>query len=85
MKKRRTQSFHFWSTNDPFSPWRLPKWKKIRSSGEKLQLLGYANMSKSRLYLLSFFPEKHDYFLPYLGNFAKKQTSVTNQRVRIKI
>ena len=65
-------------------PWRWPKSKKIRSSGEKLQLLGHANMSKSRLYLLSPFQEKQDYYLLYLGFFAMKQVRITNQGIRIK-
>ena len=39
------------------------------SSVEKPQPLGYQNMSKWRLYLLSPFWEKYDYFLHYLGFF----------------
>ena len=35
--------------------------------GGGLQPLGYPNMSKSRLYLLSFFLEKHDYFFVIFG------------------
>ena len=43
--------------------------KNIRSTGRGggLQPLGYPNMSKSRLYLLSFFLEKHDYFFVIFG------------------
>ena len=37
----------------PIFPWRWPKSKKIISGEEKRQPLGYPNMSKSSLYLLS--------------------------------
>ena len=46
----------------PVFPWRWPKSKKIITSSKKLQPLGYPNMSKPRLYLLSPFREKYDYF-----------------------
>ena len=59
MEKGWTQSKHFWSKFDALlPPWRWLKFKKISSSGEKRQTLGYPNMSKSRLYLLSPFWEK---------------------------
>ena len=43
--------------------------EKISSDAEKLQSLGYPNMSKSRLCLFSSFQEKYEYFLHYLGYF----------------
>ena len=49
---------------------------------EKLQQLGLPNVSKSRLYLLFLFREKYDYFLQYLGYFAKKEDGATSQRAR---
>ena len=47
MKKRRTQSLHFWSKFDhPFLPEDGQNRKDIISDGEKLQPLGYPNISK---------------------------------------
>ena len=61
----------------------LPEDKqKINILAEKLQPLGYLNISKSMLYLLSFFREKYYYFLHYLGYFGRKQGEVTSQRIR---
>ena len=45
--------------------------KKISISVEKLQPLGYPNMAKSRLYLLSSFQAKYNHFLEYLGYFCQ--------------
>ena len=84
--KNRSQSLHFWSNFDhPFPPEDGLNRKRQAVVGKKPQALGSPNMSKSRLYLLSPFQEKHDYFLQYLGYYAGKQGSVTNQRVKIKI
>ena len=67
MKKRRTQSLHFWSKFDhPFLPEDGQNRKDIISDGEKLQPLGYPNISKSRHNLISTFLEKHCYFMQYL-------------------
>ena len=44
--------------------------RKLALLVEKRQPLGYPNMSKSRLYLLSCFREKYDYFLQYLDYFC---------------
>ena len=53
MKRRRTQSLHFWSNFDPpFLPEDGQNWKDIIRGVEKLQFLGYPNMSELRLNLL---------------------------------
>ena len=63
MENEWTQNLHFQSNFDPEKP------KKISSIGEQLHPLGYPNMSNSRLYLFSPFPEQYDYFLQYFGYF----------------
>ena len=44
----------------------------MRSSQEKFQPLRYRDMSKSRLYLISTFRKKYDYFLHYLVFFGQE-------------
>ena len=53
----------------PNIPLKTAEIEKIRSSVEKLQLLGYPNISISKLYLLFPFRKKYGYFLQYLGYF----------------
>ena len=76
MKKRRIQSLHFsYNVDHTMTEIDHQRWlksKKINGGGEKLQLLGYSNISKSRFYLLSLFQEKHDYFLQYFPYFCQK-------------
>ena len=72
MKKRRKQSFHFWSNFDHPFP-REDDWtEKYKQWWKNLQPLGNSNVSKPKLYLLSHFQEKHDYFLQYLGYFCQE-------------
>ena len=53
MRRRRTQTLHFWSNFDhPFLPEDGKKWKDIISGAEKLQWLAYPNMSELRVDLL---------------------------------
>ena len=76
-KDERTQSLDFSSNLTTLSPLKMAEMEKTISStggvgvggwgGGGLQPLGYPNMSKSRLYLLSFFLEKHDYFFVIFG------------------
>ena len=53
IRRRQTQSLHFWSNFDhPFLPEDGQNWKDIISGAEKLQSLGYPNMLELRLDLL---------------------------------
>ena len=61
------------------------KSEKINSGGEKLQLLGYSNISKSRLYSFPLSRKNMITSCNIFPIFARKQIRVTDQRVRIKI
>ena len=53
MRRRPTQSLHFWSNFEhPFLLENGQNWKDIISGAEKLRSLGYPNMSELRLDLL---------------------------------
>ena len=83
---RRNQSLHFWcNLNNPLPPEDdLNRIKQLLLQ-KKLQPLGYPILSKSRLYLLSHFREKYDYFLHYLGYFWQQKDGVTIEKFRINI
>ena len=72
-KSGGSKIYTFGSSLTPHFLWRLPKSKKRGNRARKRQPLGYRNMSKSRLYLLSPFLEKYDYFLHYLGYFSQER------------
>ena len=72
-KSGGSKIYTFGSTLTPHFLWRWPKSKKRSNRARKLQPLSYWNMSKSRLYLLSPFLEKYDYFLHYLGYFSQER------------
>ena len=78
MEKRRTKTKHFWSNFDrPLFPEDSQNRKKIRTSAEKLQLLGSPDISKSRIYLVS----------PFLSvaYFYRETGGVATQSGRIKV
>ena len=66
-------------------PWRWAKLKKIDISGEKLQPLGYPNLSKSRLHLFISSPLSGEIrLLSAIFGILRKHGGVTSQRVRIR-
>ena len=54
--------------------------KKKKNWFEKLQPLGYLKMSKSRLYHLSSFREKYDYFL-YYSSVPNNRPTATAKKI----
>ena len=68
----------------PIFSGRWPKLKKINSCAEKLQSLGYLNMSKSRFYFLTLFRKKNDYIFQYLDYFCR-EIGLGHKRVKNKI
>ena len=66
----RTQNLHFWSNLDlPVLPKDGGNQKILAVVWKKFQALGYSNMSKSRIYLLSRFCKRYNYFLHFLCCF----------------
>ena len=63
----------------PISPLKTAEIEKIRSSVEKLQLLSYPNISKSKLYLPSLSGKNIVTFCNIWATFSRKQGMVTSQ------
>ena len=86
MKKRRTQSLHFWSHFDrPFPPEDGRNWKRYAVVGKTSAICLSKYVKIKSLSPLPFPGKTQLLFCNIWAFFARKRGRVTNQRVRIKI